>query len=193
MAVINLVAGCNKTDEFTVDENAQLKSAQLKSAQSHKVTVPFEANFIGEYKSFTENPEAECGEPYFCRVIVDFEGTATHLGKIYGTFEFCACGPDDPDVEGPDQAYEGGVNTFTAANGDKLYILSMGSTVVEGRRPDHPEYVCCWWQDTWEITGGTGRFEGATGSGITDDYNSSEDPNSHHQWTGTITLVKGKR
>ena len=48
-----------------------------------------------------------------CRVIVDFEGTATHFGKICGTFNFCAGGPDDPDVEGPDQAYEGGVTTFT--------------------------------------------------------------------------------
>jgi len=43
------------------------------------------------------------------------------------------------------------------------------------------------------ILGGTGRFEGATGGGMTDDYNSSEDPYSHHQWVGKITLVKGKR
>ena len=38
---------------------------------------------------------------------------------------------------------------------------------------------------------GMGRFEGATGSGTNDDYNSDLDPYSHHHWTGTITLVKG--
>ena len=61
-----------------------------------------------------------------------------------------------------------------------------------GRLDDHPEYVTSWWKDPWEITGGTGRFEGATGSGYTDDYNSAIDPYSHHRWTGTITMLKGE-
>ncbi|MBP1668794.1 MAG: hypothetical protein H6Q21_1160, partial [Bacteroidetes bacterium] len=47
-----------------------------------------------------------------------------------------------------------------------------------------------YWRDPFEILGGTGKFKGATGKGTTDDYNSSEDPYSHHHWTGTITLLK---
>ena len=42
--------------------------------------------------------------------------------------------------------------------------------------------------------GGTGRFDGATGGGMSDDYNLDDYPgNSFHHWVGTITLVKGKR
>ena len=44
------------------------------------------------------------------------------------------------------------------------------------------------WRDPFVFKGGTGRFEGASGGGKTDDYNSSEDPNSHHHWKGTIRL-----
>jgi hypothetical protein len=43
------------------------------------------------------------------------------------------------------------------------------------------------------VMGGTGSFEGATGTIMSDDYNSSEDPYSHHHWKGTITMVKGKQ
>ena len=80
---------------------------------------------------------------------------------------------------------------MVAANGDILYISGEGF-VIDGRLDDHPEYVISYWRDPFVILGGTGRFEGATGEGWTDDYNSSEDPNSHHNWTGTITMVKGK-
>jgi hypothetical protein len=183
---MSLLMGCSKTDEF-FEDSPELKKAKVM------VKVPFKADFLGEYTSVTFNPDAECGEPFFCRVIVDYEGTATHLGKMYGTFEFCACGPADPDIEAPNNIYAGGETIFTAANGDMLFLVSEGSTVVQGKRPDHPEHVISWWQDNWVITGGTGRFEGATGSGTTDDYNSSLDPNSHHHWTGTITMIKGKR
>ena len=182
---VSLFAGCDKTGGL-FEDSPELKSADVE------VTLPFKADFLGEYSNVIY-PDPECGPTYYCRVFVDYEGTATHLGKIYGSFEFCACGPDDPAVEGQDNQYAGGETTFTAANGDKLFLMTEGSTVVQGKRPDHPEYVTSWWQDNWVITGGTGRFEGASGSGTSDDYNSSEDPNSHHHWVGTITLVKGKQ
>jgi|GEM_PF-5923832 len=41
MAVFSLVAGCNKTDEFTEDGTIELKKARVE------VTVPFEADLIG--------------------------------------------------------------------------------------------------------------------------------------------------
>ncbi len=55
---------------------------------------------------------------------------------------------------------------------------------------DHPDHVVSYWRDPYKILGGTGKFEGATGEGMTDDYNSSEDQNSHHHWKGTMTLLK---
>jgi hypothetical protein len=135
----------------------------------------------------------ECNETFNCRVLVDAQGTATHMGKITVHFDFCACGPDDPGIEAPDQKYGPTEVCFVAANGDKLF-LTLGGSVIDGRLSYHPEDVNSYWKDPFVITGGTGRFEGATGSGWTDDYNRDLYPaNSFHHWTGTITLLKGKK
>jgi hypothetical protein len=187
---LGLVIACSKSDELVKDTpDNELKSAQVM------VTLPFEAYFTGEYVGLYHPGDAEftCESPYKCRVIVHAAGTASHLGRFTTSFDFCACGPDDPDIEGPDFQYAGGESCFIAANGDKLYLTTEGSSVVVGRLPEHPYFVTSYWKDKFEITGGTGRFEDATGSGTTDDYNSSLDPYSHHHWTGTITLKKGKR
>ena len=60
---------------------------------------------------------------------------------------------------------------------------------MEGKTDVHPAFVTSYWKGDFEILGGTGKYEGATGRGKTDDYNSSKDPNSHHNWNGTIHLV----
>lgn len=189
MAVVSLFAGCNKTNDFVPD-----KELQLKSAQPVTVEVPFEAELVGEYVGlfFPGDEGFECGEPFNCRVLVDAIGTATHMGKITAHFDFCACGPDDASIPGLDNQYGPTETYFVAANGDKLFLSCQGS-VVGGRLPDHPEYVNSYWRDPFIIVGGTGRFAGATVGGMTDDYNSNLDPYSHHHWTGTIKLVKGKK
>lgn len=149
------------------------------------VTEPFEANFTGEYVNIITGDElVDCDEEFECRVIVDFEGTATQLGNITGQFSFCACGPDGKYA--PTESF------LVAEDGDTLFFSCHGK-VLEGRLEEHPEYVTSYWKDPFVFKGGTGRFEGATGDGTTDDYNSSLDPNSHHHWKGTITLKKGKK
>jgi len=182
-----LIPGCNNSDEL-FDE---LQNNELKKAQPHMVTVPFEANFVGTYTNVIMMPE-DCDAQYFCKVFVDFEGNATHLGKMYGKFEFCACGPENPDVPTPNNQYAPSESYMVAANGDILYVTISGQ-VIQGRADDHPEYVISYFRDEFFIIGGTGRFEGATGSGWSDDYNSALDNNSHHHWIGTINMVKGKR
>ncbi len=186
-----LIPGCNNSDEL-FDE---MQNEELKNSQPHMVTVPFKADFIGTYDNdaFIWMPEDEiCEDIYMCKVFVHFEGNATHLGKMYGRFEFCACGPENPDVPTPNNRYAPSDSYMVAANGDILYVTISGQ-VIQGRADDHPEYVTSYFRDPFVILGGTGRFEGATGSGWSDDYNSSLDNNSHHHWTGTITMLKGKK
>ena len=179
---MSLLIACSKTDSFPDNESP---GKTLKKGHSGPVlvTLPFVMKGTGEYISAL--PDAECGydpdsNPYMYRIIVDFTGTCTHLGKVTTTFNFCC--DVVTGVYGPT------VFALVAANKDTLY-LSSGGQVMDGRLDDHPSY----WRDPFVILGGTGRFEGATGGGMTDDYNSSEDPYSHHNWKGTITLVKGKR
>ncbi len=179
MAGICLMISCSESDETLLVDDPT--GDHLKSGKSgHTVTVPFKADFIGTY---VDPGDATCEFPQLWPVKVNFEGTGTYLGKFTGYFSFCVDG---------NSGYGPSVSEMVAANGDILYV-SIEGQVIGGREDDHPDYVTSYWRDPFVILGGTGRFEGATGEGMSDDYNSSEDPNSHHHWNGTITMVKGKR
>lgn len=191
LACLTMLSTCTKSDIDLEDgslntlDDAALTTLKKGTDKSVFVTVPFKAEFLGDYIYVGPDNEEATGLPPKCelvRVIVDFEGNGTHLGKFTGNFDFCV----GPEGYGQTDAY------MVAANGDRL-MISISGNVIQGRLDDHPEYVTSYWRDPFVILGGTGRFEGATGGGISDDYNSSLDPNSHHNWNGTITMKKGKR
>ncbi len=174
-AVGVLLTTCTQTDGILADDT------EISPRSSEKmVTVPFKVKYLGTYNYI--GPSEECGEfPIYVNVIVDGDGTGTHLGRSTIHFDFCI--DDEGNYSDPD-AY------IVAANGDILNV-SVGGQVIQGRQDDHPEFVTSYWKDDpFVILGGTGRFEGASGGGTTDDYNSSEDSYSHHNWSGTITMKK---
>lgn len=149
---------------------------------SNTSNQPFEAHFTGEYTQvLTGDKLTDCDTEFDCRVMVAFKGTSQQFGDFSGQFNFCACGPEGKYA--PTQSYM----IFSA--GDTL-IISCHGKVVQGRTEQHAGYVTSYWQDPFVFKGGTGRFEGASGGGTTDDYNSSQDPNSHHRWVGNIVLKK---
>jgi len=84
--------------------------------------------------------------------VYDATGIATHLGKIieFGTYE--VVGP-----AGPGLFFLAGEGTQIAANGDALYF-TFDEIVDFNVEPFTAE-------GTFTITGGTGRFEDATGGG----------------------------
>ena len=188
-AVVCLIISCSKSDSyFNDDANVILKKGK---AEPTTVTLPFKADFVNTY--MYAGPEASCGEwdpeggVMWGMVIGEGGGTCTHLGKFTHYFEFCCefVSGIYPGPTGHMKAW------FTAADGDVLY-LSCAGQVLQGRLDYHPADVNSYFKDPFIILGGTGRFEGATGSGYTDDYNRDSYPeNSFHHWTGTITLVKG--
>ena len=181
MAVISLVAGCNKTDEFFVNETPELKNAQIE------VTVPFEADFVGNYLPTSGVDIDMCGNYPMIRIFNEGGGTGTHLGKFTHYFDFCVNNETGEYPFGHLEAY------FVAANGDKLFV-SVAGQVLNGKLDYHPDDVNSYFKDPFLILGGTGRFEGATGEGWTDDYNRDSYPeNSFHHWTGTISLKKGNK
>jgi hypothetical protein len=174
MALYCLVCAC--TDDWVNDHKWE--------------TQPFNASFTGEYLYSEQQPDdCKCGpwDPDIgeCWGLVTNagEGTEISLGHLEFHFEFCC-----NFVTGihPGTCCTG---YFTADNADRLEVM-FSAAVLEGRLDEHPDYVNSWWRDSWEITGGTGQFEGASGSGFTDDFNSDFDPYSHHHWTGNITLLK---
>ncbi len=176
-----LLTGCNKTGEFFENETPELKKAQVE------VTVPFKADFVGNYLPTSGVDVEMCGDYPMIRIFNEGGGTGTHLGKFTHYFDFCVNNETGEYPFGHIEAY------FVAANGDKLFV-SVAGQVLNGKLDYHPEDVNSYFKDPFVILGGTGKFEGATGNGWTDDYNRDSYPdNSFHHWTGEITLVKGKK
>lgn len=186
VAVCCTVISCSRyeSDEMSV-------TLKKGNSESVTVTVPFKADFMGTY--IYAGPDATCGEwnpdggIMNGMVINEGGGSGTQLGNFTHYFEFCC-----DFIEG---YYPGGHMSayFTAANGDILYISCAGQ-VLNGRLDYHPADVNSYFKDPFIILGGTGRFEGASGSGFTDDYNRDSYPdNSFHHWRGTITLKKGRQ
>ena len=159
-----------------IDTNEQLNTDYSKKDQKETLTLGFNLVFTGTYDYI--GPSDNC--PGMVIVKNNGEGTGTHFGKLSSHFEFCI-GPGSTYPNGYIDAY------FEDENGDRLNVYVEGA-VLGGRVPGMPNFANSYFKDPFEIIGGTGRFEGATGSGMTNDYNSDKDPYSHHHWQGKITL-----
>jgi hypothetical protein len=193
-ACICLLISCEKSDDFLSEDPVNSSSETLKCIpggnhhrpsmpEPRRITLPFRADFVGNYVGM--EPSSLCGEDSWIMITNEGGGTGTFLGNFTHHFEFCCDVVTGIYPGNYMKAY------FVAANGDSLFVACAGQ-VIEGRAEDQPEFVTSYFRDPFVILGGTGRFKGATGKGITDDYNSSLDPNSHHQWRGIITMVKGR-
>lgn len=179
LAVIMLMTCSNEALDSFSEENQEIAYKMVE--------VPFTVDYVGTYLYGPFGiPTDKCD----INVFVEGEGTGTHVGKSMIHFDFCVTPYFTPDGQLDHGDYGNSDAYIVAANGDMLFV-SVEGTVYPGRLDDHPEHVVSYWRDPFVITGGTGRFEGATGGGMTDDYNSSEDTNSHHHWEGTISLQVG--
>src|SRR5688572_14461860 len=132
---------------FTAAVALILALAPLSAATQH---IPFHVSIVGN-----ANPVPDPGDP--CVLLNTETGIihGTHIGvgtwSSFETVNFCTS-PGVGDVVGE--------FTLTAANGDQIFgtyqtivIVSDATIAASG---------------TYEITGGTGRFEDATGSGAID-------------------------
>jgi hypothetical protein len=108
--------------------------------------VPFKGSLGGDV---TVTPLA----PPSLYVDVEATGNATHLGKFT---------LDVPHAVNAANGTAIGTYEFTAANGDKLYATFTG--VATPTATPGVLYI----EETATITGGTGRFAGATGSFVSE-------------------------
>lgn len=120
----------------------------LRPSQASAATlVPFQASVS---ENFTAAP---CGKLAVC-ITATGTGQATHLGAITEDASVVI------DINPADQqngcAPETRTTTLTAANGDTITMSGTGLTRCLGSSEANDSYV---------VTGGTGRFQGASGSG----------------------------
>jgi hypothetical protein len=121
-------------------------SGQSSLLLAKKHPVPFNARINAVITEMV-------GDPSALKVTVNGSGNATHLGRIGFyvketiAFDEFFNGVADQDI------------TFTAANGDKLYVHAISNMAPVSADP----LILAEEGSGW-ITGGTGRFEDASGS-----------------------------
>jgi hypothetical protein len=134
-----------------------LASSPVGAAQNgHR---PFHADLTGAmtHEPLPEGPTAEC--PYGVRTHVVASGAAAHLGLATETQAFCSV-MSSPTVPA-------GTSVFVAANGDTLTATFVADCPAAGV-PTPGTILAC--TAEYSITGGTGRFAGATGALHADNY-----------------------
>lgn len=179
-----IIVSCEKQeDEIRLDDlsiqKSNLQSNSSVDPKTDGVTVPFKSDFFTEQEGEL-NFDACDGDLIALNTQVG-GGNATHIGIFTTRMEFCM-----NFAEGPDFATYWAVDgVFIAANGDELYFTVSGQVIMLDE--PHPFYLASF-DDPFTFTGGTGRFEGASGGGTTNSLTNFE--HTDHKWTGTITLLK---
>jgi hypothetical protein len=121
-------------------------------ASASGATPPFSAHGSGTAVSVVQNQTTQTGTVM---------GTLIGRGSFSGS-EAAANAPP-PCGSGPG-APATGSNTTTAANGDLLYTTNAGTLCVSASNSTSTTYQLT---ARFTITGGTGRFAGASGGGTT--------------------------
>jgi hypothetical protein len=146
---------------------AESQSAALAPQAQGGVQLPFRGSF---QQTETSQPQS----PTTLLVTGTGVGTATHLGRYTMTFTALV---DFTAGTGLGQA------TFVAANGDRLFSTDSGQATPTA----DPGILSI--TEIATITGGTGRFEGATGSFTGERLLNAATGVSSGSFTGTITLA----
>lgn len=141
--------------------NALIASAPVRPYKANgegRVTKIAWASGQGPAPGVTSTFDGRCTVPSDYVITATIIGEGTHLGRFTGQMEHCSQLVWTP--QGPAGAtYGDGRFTLSAANGDTItgvYTNSESGIDASGLR---------WFRDNWTITGGAGRFAGATGHG----------------------------
>jgi hypothetical protein len=131
--------------------------------------VPFRATFA------ETSSVAPCGTTLLCATI-NGTGQATLLGK---TTEPASVVFDTSSSPAPGCFSETRTTTLIAANGDTLTLVGPGQVCFGATTGSA--------QDSWTVTGGTGRFSGASGSGTDSAAIDTTTGNAVSVFTGTLS------
>ena len=127
--------------------------------------VPFKGTVAGAHGRFLPGEDgypSEC-EGYDWYFFSSGTGHMSHLGKVDFGLAHCTSG-----VTGTLSQWQDGIITFTASNRDTLIVKETGEGELEFDGPGPP--IGFTYLGEWVVDRGTGRFDGATGSGQMEGY-----------------------
>lgn len=139
-------------------------------------TKTFEATFFTDLASIGPD-SVTCAMPHGFLNVQEGSGSETSIGNFTTTITFC--------VDVTNFEYVNSESSFIDSNGDELFLDVNGQVLPTTAAGYDLEF-----KDPFTIIGGTGRFEGATGSGMTNSFVNSTTQRTDHVWSGTITLKR---
>lgn len=148
---------------------AEVSSASSLPPQDASAFVPFKARYTFQTVA---GPVEPCGTSGRNRTFVEGEGNGTHLGHF--TVSLSQCGL-------PGGVLADGRGTFVAANGDWLHFTYTGQATRSGNLITFVSSV--------DFAGGSGRFEGASGTATTLGSIDLATGSSAADWEGLISSV----
>ena len=165
-----LLAGCKKNELPDSSQNTDITSSTLRHGGKTRC-VPFKASFV----TMDEMTQAGTDANPIQKDHLTGTGQGTGMGKA--SIEVFAEG----DITLPFPALVTSTAIFTAANGDKIFETGEGYL-----QEPAPDAVVLHLTGKGTITGGTGRFAGATGNVTVDVSQNMLDPKGTVTFTGTI-------
>lgn len=153
-------------------------------AKAQGKQVPFKVRVTFSFVEMLPPDATRCGEdaPVY---VWQGSGYGTHLGKFDVALSNCSLD------EGA--AFKNGEGFYIAANGDRIDFVYSKDVVTLLVPTDDPDVFT--FENPWEFTGGTGRFAGVSGSGVTYGYYNAAEFAGGYVNVGTISTVgsgKGK-
>lgn len=196
-SLMYICIACEQSRNTKIEDN--LHELPLHAKTSSVVEIPFKG------KLFTGQAEDALTEICSFTSPSDFwglehqvgGGSATHLGKFTVDLKFCfhvvLNDQGLPDLDGGFGEYgceycpEGVVPIIVASNADQLFaeVREQSRLIPIQNGKYNFEF-----DDVWYITGGTGRFENASGEFIWHGMVRSDGTGTDHKWNGTIILPK---
>jgi len=166
-ALIFFLTACDGTSPLAPQKAVQ-PSVASAGASTDLRPLPFHGVTTGQLVSMEIAPPGRCPESLPMLFTHRGAGSATHFGRF--TVEGSECAFFDPSDP---YTVNSGMSewTFTAANGDELYVRYDETTGI--RKPPPSPWLL--WSAEIYATGGTGRFENAELVEVT--------------WSGGIHLV----
>ena len=164
------LAGC---DANGPTESQTLLKLGMRRTNAQQ-TIPFHTSSYA-FHTIDSRPEPGCDATGESRIYLTGSGAATHLGHYTVTFSFCA---------ESDGTLRDGRGTFVAANGDLLHFT------FEGTSSFVPPYSVAF-QSHATFTGGSGRFENATGGAVVTGALDVMTGGGDGSWEGTISHARG--
>lgn len=153
-------------------------SSACGKKEEEPTTKTFEATFFTNTVSIEidSTDSTRCTPPHLGVNTQKGEGSSTEMSQFDIDLSFCVFPVDFTYIK-----TEG--SFVDSSTGEEIFFEGSGQIIVPSSRSGYDGEF----KDSFTITGGTGKFKGATGKLTTDSYANFTTGRTDHVWSGEIT------